>query len=537
MGVVLPLETYDWKNPDIAAVFRKRGEALARLRQNPKSLPAVMAYYRDNPAQFITDWGCTLDPRNVERKLPALIPFVLFPKQVEWVDFIMKNWRDGEYGLTDKSRDMGASWLAMGLSCTLCLFHKGMAIGFGSRKEEYVDRLGDPKSLLYKGRVFMRHLPVEFRNGWNPDKDAPHMRITFPATESIIAGEAGDGIGRGDRKGIYFVDEAAHLERPQLVEASLSMTTNCRQDLSSVNGPANPFAEKRHDGKHRVFTLHWRDDPRKDQAWYDKKVSELDVVTVAQEIDINYSASVEGVVIPSTWVQAAIDAHVRLGLKPSGDRMGALDVADEGKDKNAFCGAYGIVVDHIEEWSGVGGDIFTTAQKAFDLCDDLGYRGFRFDSDGLGAGVRGDARVINEQRKINKKPPLPVEPFRGSEGVFRPEAEDVKGRKNLDFFANRKAQAWWSLRERFRKTYRWVVENEPCDPDEIISISSKAGAYLKLVTELSQPTYGVNGVGKIVVDKAPDGMKSPNLADAVMIRFAPTTRKALSINRDLLAQA
>jgi hypothetical protein len=29
----------------------------------------------------------------------------------------------------------------------------------------------------------------------------------------------------------------------------------------------------------------------------------------------------------------------------------------------------------------------------------------------------------------------------------------------------------------------------------------------------------LNTVGKVLVDKAPDGMRSPNLADAVMIAF------------------
>jgi hypothetical protein len=39
--------------------------------------------------------------------------------------------------------------------------------------------------------------------------------------------------------------------------------------------------------------------------------------------------------------------------------------------------------------------------------------------------------------------------------------------------------------------------------------------------ELSQPTFTENGVGKIVVDKAPEGTKSPNHGDGVMILFAP----------------
>lgn len=90
------------------------------------------------------------------------------------------------------------------------------------------------------------------------------MRILFPETESAMTGEAGDGIGRGDRTSFYIVDESAFLERPYLADASLSATTNCRQDISTPNGMANSFAERRHSGKIDVFTFHWRDDPRKD---------------------------------------------------------------------------------------------------------------------------------------------------------------------------------------------------------------------------------------------------------------------------------
>jgi phage terminase large subunit len=101
---------------------------------------------------------------------------------------------------------------------------------------------------------------------------------------------------------------------------------------------ANPFAQKRFSGKIKVFTFHWRDDPRKDAAWYEKQLDELDPVTIASEIDINYAASAEGLLIPSAWVQAAIGAHLKLGIKPTGMRRGGLDVADTGADKNAFTG-------------------------------------------------------------------------------------------------------------------------------------------------------------------------------------------------------
>lgn len=522
---------FDWQNPDYLPIYEQRLDALRRIREAesvaPGSVvPALRLYYRDHPADFINDWGVTFDPRNLERGRPALVPFLLFPKQREFIEWTLERWMNQEPGLVEKSRDMGISWLCVALASTLCIFREGMVIGFGSRKEEYVDKTDSPKSLFWKARQFVKHLPPEFRGVWDENKHAPFMRLTFPDTGSYIAGEAGDGIGRGDRTSLYLVDEAAHLMRPELVDASLSATTNCRIDLSSVNGMANPFAEKRHSGKVPVFTFHWRDDPRKSQAWYDKQVATLPAHVVAQEIDINYSASVVGVVIPSAWVQAAIDAHVKLGITPTGARRGALDVADEGTDKNAFCGAHGILVEFIDEWSGKGDDIFGTTERAFEICDDMGYEGFDYDADGLGAGVRGDARILNEPRARK----LDIKAYRGSGAVVDPTkpipsvSQEEADRTNEDYFANAKAQAWWNVRVRFQKTYRAVVEGHSYDPDEIISISSMMPLYQRLVAELSQPTYKLNGAGKILIDKKPDGTKSPNLADSLVIRFAPAAR-------------
>lgn len=523
---------YDYKNPDVLMVLKERARVLGRIRQNPgKHLPTLRAYYKDNPAEFINDWGSTLDPKGVERNLPALVPFVIFPKQREWVEWVYDHWKTQRPGLTDKSRQGGLSWLSVALACTLCLFHDGMSVGFGSRKQEYIDVIGDPKSLIEKGRIFLRNLPTEFRGGWTLRDHSPHMRIIFPQSGALISGEAGDNIGRGNTTSIYFVDEAAFLEHPVMVEASLSQTTNCRIDISTPNGLGNSFAVKRFGGKVDTFTFHWRDDPRKDEEWYRKQCDELDPVTVAAEIDINYSASVEGVLIPSSWVQAALDAHRVLGIAPTGARRASLDVADEGRDLNAFVGVHGSVVERIEEWSGAGADIFGTTQRVFGLCDENGYSGFRYDADGLGSGVRGDARILNEGRPASRR--LDVEAFRGSGPVINPDdeveqardqpssPEDLRRRTNQDFFANAKAQAWWSLRTRFQRTYRWIHYGEVSSFDDIISLPKDVPNVMKLVGELSQPTYKIGVTGKIIVDKMPEGARSPNLADALMIRFAP----------------
>jgi phage terminase large subunit len=542
--VTAKIKRMNWHQPDYAAIFQTRLENLDALQAHPEDLPELRDYYRAHPADFISDWGVTFDPRNADIGLPTLIPFILFPKQREWIDWVIRQWRSREPGICEKSRDMGVSWLGMALSCTLCLFHDGVAIGVGSRKGEYVDKIGTLKPLLPKGRMFMEHLPEEFRGGWTAWRDAPFMRISFPDTGSLIAGEGGDDIGRGDRTSIYFVDEAAHLERPELVEASLSQTTNCRIDMSSVKGMANPFAQKRWAGKIDVFIFDWHDDPRKDQAWYDKQCETLDPVVVAQEIDRDYSASVTGIVIPGAWIRSAIGARTKLGIAPSGNYGMALDVADEGTDKNAICLVRGTEILRTEERSGKGGDLYSTTEWAFEICDEEELPGFRYDADGLGAGIRGDARVINEKRAVTGARPLLVVGFRGSEAVYDPEGivdgtigrEGDAGRTNQDYFGNHKAQGWWALRKRFQKTHRWVVDGIRCEPDDLISLSEDNPNLMKLVAELSQPTYRTNEVGKIIIEKKPNGMKSPNLADAVMIRFAPMESAPVPITGDMLAQ-
>jgi hypothetical protein len=441
----------------------------------------------------------------------------------------MDHWRNRKPGIVEKSREVGMTWVAVAMSATICLFHEGVSIGFGSRKLDLVDKLGDPDCIFWKLRKFLEYIPWQFLGSFNLDRNSAYCKTIFPDTGCTVTGEGGDQIGRGGRKSIYFVDEAAYIERPQLLEASLSATTNCRIDISSAHGTANPFYQKRMRGKIDLFTLHWRDDPRKDEEWYNKQVDELDPVTLAQEIDINYSASLEGVVIPHAWVQSAIGAAAKLNIAVTGIKRGSLDVADEGRDLNAFSARHGIELFGLASWSGKDSDTLYTSERAFLLCDELECIQFSYDADGIGAFVRGDSRLINERRGKNGELHIIVAPYRGSGGVWEPEKEMVKGRKNKDFFKNVKAQAWWNARMKFQHTFRAIQSLQSgvkmeFDADKIISISPQLPELGKLQMELSQATYKPDISGKIVIDKAPEGTRSPNLADSVIMNYAPFKR-------------
>src|SRR5690606_31721809 len=106
---------------------------------------------------------------------------------------------------------------------------------------------------------------------------------------------------------------------------------------------------------------------------------DLDSVTLAQEVDLSYTASTTGVVIPQEWVQSCIDLHKKLGFEVRGQRAGAYDPADEGADLCAFADATGVLVNSVIGWSGKGSDTLASTQKVFALCDVLGIREFDYD--------------------------------------------------------------------------------------------------------------------------------------------------------------
>lgn len=517
----------------VEPAMRERERKLSWMRADVRRVAMLKHYYKNHIVEFIDEWGVTSDPREIAVGKLALIPFKLWPSQKKVLNEMIRCWRDSVPGVLVKGRDVGASWLVAALLCSLCIFEKNFAAGIGSATEVKLDRSGDPDTLMWKAREFLKHLPAEFRAGYEEQKHSHYLRITFPDSGGSLTGEAGDNIGRGGRKSIYAVDEAAFLDRPQLIDASLAATTNCRLDVSTPNG-INAFFEKAHNPAIRRFDLTWRDDPRKDQAWYEKKKRELDPVVFAQEIDANFYASAEGVLVPPQWVAASVGLAVKISLEPSGVRVAALDVADLGKDRCAFGIRHGTYLEHIQSWTGTGTDIYQTTSKAFTLCDLYGVTELIYDSNGVGAGVRGAAAALNQHRKAAGLHPILVHEFMASQSPLFPDRM-VPGtqRKAKDLFLNRAAQAAWYLRCRFDQAYK-ANEGDEYDSEGIICVNPKIDELSRLTAEFSQPTIKETMSGKWQLEKTPKGTRSPNLYDVVAMLFAPR-RMPMNISYSLLS--
>lgn len=552
----------NWPPKNYTEIYLTRQDRLRKIAGNPDLTLGAKEYYKTRPVEFIEHWCITFDPRNAQKELPTTLPFVLFERQVQYIHFLESCRRDEENGLAEKCRDMGATWLSCGYSVWLWLFVPGSSTGWGSRKETLVDKLGDPDSIFEKMRMLINALPRFFwPKGFNPDAHMSFMKIINPENAATITGEGGDNIGRGGRKTIYFKDESAHYERPEKIEAALADNTRVQIDISSVNGPATVFSRKRRSGvvwrrgeAHpvgtiRVFIFDWSDHPLKTQEWHDMREAQAEAAGLghlfAQEVDRDETAAIDGIVIPGAWVKAAINAHRKLGFDDEGTLMSALDVADEGGDLNAYASRKGAILKRLESW-GKGDTAFTTGRAIHYMQQD-GSSSLQYDSIGVGAGVKGeynrrvrDAQEKFDEAKAKKKDVKPDSILSmaligwnaGMSPLFKNRRfvlGDKQSPRNKDLFKNLKAQGWWQLRRRFEKTHEAVVGGKDYPAEELISLPSDLSKIHELVLELSQPTYSLNGRGQIVINKSPDGAKSPNLADVVMMNYWPVTIKRMMI--------
>ncbi len=525
--------------PDYNGVYAWRLRTLAKLSDH-NMLASAHAYYATHPAEFIMHWMDTYDPRKVTNKW---MPFIFFERQYEMVEFLEDCRTSGRGGLMEKCRDAGATWVSCGYSVWAWLYIENMSIGWGSRKESLVDKLGDADSIFEKLRLIVSRLPTIFKPvGFNARRDASYMKMMNPSNGAIISGEAGDNIGRGGRRTMFFVDEAAHIERPEKIEAALGDNTNVRIDISSVNGLGNVFHKRReagydwykgHDAPKNatlVFVMDWTHHPDKTQEWYDERKEKFTREGMqhvfAQEVDRDYSAAISNTLIPLEWLQKTIDAHLTVpylaSVVPPDVWSAGLDVADEGEDRNALTKRQWIILRHTEEWG--ERDAGMSARRAIAACRP--HRGIKvqYDCIGIGAAVKAEFNRLVEDGMVDESAVTMV-PWHAGAKVVNPYErvipDDEQSPLNRDMFGNFKAQAWWSFRTRVYKTFRAVTEGLVYPADELISLDNSNPLLHQLIKELAQVTRGESTGLQMIVNKKPKGMKSPNLADSAIEAFFP----------------
>ena len=230
----------------------------------------------------------------------------------------------------------------------------------------------------------------------------------------------------------------------------------------------------------------------------------------------------DGAIIRRAWILAAIDAHKKIGFEAEGRKNLGFDIADSGADKCATVYAHGSIVLWADMWKAAEDELLKSCARAYHQARDR-QAAITYDSIGVGASAGAKFAEINE--------PLPpaqrvgYEKFNAGGAVWMPDLIYSGQTANKDMFANIKAQAWWLLADRFRNTYNAVKNGESYPVDQLISMSSDMPHLEKLIDELSTPKRDYDANGRVKVESKKDLAKrevaSPNLADAMVMAFAP----------------
>ena len=226
------------------------------------------------------------------------------------------------------------------------------------------------------------------------------------------------------------------------------------------------------------------------------------------------------VIIKRSWLNSCIDAHLKLKIEPTGEKITGYDVADSGEDLNAFVNKHGILVTKVHQWKAREDELVKSAKIVRQEAKTFGSI-VRYDSIGVGAGVGSNIQELNKIDGVN----VNFEPFNSGAGVQSRYREYELGIKNKDYFSNSKAQVWKAVADRALLTHNAVTKGMKYDPNDIISISSSCNHLEQLLTELSTPRKDYDNSGKFKVESKKDlakrGVKSPNLADAFVMCFVP----------------
>ena len=223
-----------------------------------------------------------------------------------------------------------------------------------------------------------------------------------------------------------------------------------------------------------------------------------------------------------------VDAHIKLKYKPSGMVYSGLDIADEGNDTNCWAKRQGALLSIAREWKVKY--LHMTASKADFLNQENNVVSMYFDAGGMGAGIKSDLSRI----KLNPNSGLGAQakrfiPFQFGGKVKGPDKYFIKHKqlkiKNKDYFHRANSQLWWNIKLRVENTIK-ALDGESVNLDKCFFIDSKIDNIDKILSELSQCVYD-DSSGKIVVDKAPDGADSPNVADGIILAYAHDIKKGL----------
>lgn len=321
---------------DLTENTKRRLKLTYLCAKMPELRAAQIVLCRSDIIYWVNIWAATYDPR----KTPSTIPFITYPYEdkllLDLVDSILTQ----KDILIEKSRDMGVTWcVVLAFTWFWCFKGEGYDFLVGSRKEQYIDQIGNMDTIMEKVRFLIRNMPNWMRpKGFDFKSHSNYLKIVNPETKATITGEAtNNNFSRSGRRRAIFFDEFAFWECDEAAWRASSDSTNCRIVVSTPYGFGNQFAKLRwlDPPCMKIETLHWKLHPEKDRAWYENECRRRgnDPVAIAQELDINYEGSADGLLFEIADMKRAIHNQP---IASTERIVVVCDPAGQGEDEAVF---------------------------------------------------------------------------------------------------------------------------------------------------------------------------------------------------------
>ena len=196
-----------------------------------------------------------------------------------------------------------------------------------------------------------------------------------------------------------------------------------------------------------------------------------------------FPPNLDDVLVPLVFAEAAVERE----LKPEGEVVVACDVAHKGHDHTVVMRRQGGVARIARRVRGY--DNMEVAGLLKSYCDENRVDVLVIDGVGVGTGV------VDRLREVGLKTAR-LEEFNGGHNARRG-----------DRFANRNAEVWWAMRERY---LAGELDTENDD---------------KLIGQVCTREYAITSGGLVKLQSKKDLKDSPDEADALAMTFAPQPEK------------
>ena len=243
---------------------------------------------------------CAKDPAYFMRKYCYIqhptrgrILFNLYPFQ----DKVLHLFRDHQYLITLKSRQLGISTLAAGYSLWLMLFHKDKNVLALATTQ------ATARNLVSKTMFMYDQLPKWLRLS-AVEKNKLSLRLKNGS--KITAKSSNADAARSEAVSLLLIDEAAFIDNIQetftAAQQTLATGGQCMA-LSTPNGIGNWFHQtwdKAESGENSFLPIRlpWTVHPERNQAWREKQDADLGPRMAGQECDCDFLASGDTVFEP-----------------------------------------------------------------------------------------------------------------------------------------------------------------------------------------------------------------------------------------------